>query len=474
MEYGQQNMIFSLAQDYLEKILEEFQDGIYITDSEANTIYLNHSYELISGLPKSEMIGKNMKSLVESGVISMSGTLSVLETGKSIALEQTFRTGKRAMIRSAPVFDENREGRINMVVTVVREITEIHALRLELRRLEQSHRACVLELQQLRKEKEGSPAFLAQDEKTETILRQAETAARLGNPVFLTGETGTGKYTLANYMHTCSERADRPFLHLELSAVAEEERFSWLFGAESDDRDGGRIGILESVSGGTVYIDEITELPAAAVGPVLALMRGGGVRMGDGSFQRPDLRFIAGSRYSPETLRQNKMLPEALLAEISGFVLELPPLRKRRDDIMPLAEYFLNRYNRKTGEKKRIDRNCCFRLMQYDWEGNVTELRNAVRQAAVISGEDELTEEDFGFLFREGQTDAGNGDLPARVDLKYETARLEASYMERMYARHGNVRDAAKALEMDASTFVRKRQRYQQMGLMEKSGDPQA
>ena len=93
------------VEDYLEAVLDNFHDGIYITDREANTVYLNHSYELISGLRKSEMIGKNMKDLVEAGVISMSGTLAVLQSGEPVTSEQIFRTGKRAVITSTPVFD---------------------------------------------------------------------------------------------------------------------------------------------------------------------------------------------------------------------------------------------------------------------------------------------------------------------------------------------------------------------------------
>ena len=107
------------VEDYLEAILDNFHDGIYITDREANTVYLNHSYELISGLRKSEMIGKNMKDLVEAGVVSMSGTLSVLQSGEPVTSEQIFRTGKRAIITSTPVFEDEEKSNLIMVVTIV-------------------------------------------------------------------------------------------------------------------------------------------------------------------------------------------------------------------------------------------------------------------------------------------------------------------------------------------------------------------
>ena len=132
------------VEDYLEAVLDNFHDGIYITDREANTVYLNHSYELISGLRKSEMIGKNMKDLVEAGVVSMSGTLSVLQSGESVTSEQIFRTGKRAVITSTPIFDGDDKTNLVMVVTLVREITEIYSIRKELQRKEQQNRQYML------------------------------------------------------------------------------------------------------------------------------------------------------------------------------------------------------------------------------------------------------------------------------------------------------------------------------------------
>ena len=139
--------------DYLDEILDHVQEGVYITDSEANTVYINHTYELISGLLKTEMLGKNMKDLVENGAISASGTLMVLESGESITIEQSFRTGKRAIITSAPVYDDPVERtHIIMIVTSVREITELYSVRKELKKLEQQNRLYASELARLHNE----------------------------------------------------------------------------------------------------------------------------------------------------------------------------------------------------------------------------------------------------------------------------------------------------------------------------------
>ena len=120
------SILSEFSQDFLITAIESSYDGIYITDGKANTLMVNKGYESISGLKRQDMIGRNMRDLEEDGVISKSGTLLALETGVSVTLEQSFKTGKRVLITSNPIFDE--EDNIVMVLTNVRDITEIRSL----------------------------------------------------------------------------------------------------------------------------------------------------------------------------------------------------------------------------------------------------------------------------------------------------------------------------------------------------------
>ena len=108
-------------------ILNSIYDGLYITDGNANTILINQAYEEVSGLRRESVLGKNMQEIVDTGLIDRSGSLSVLKTRRPVTLEQTFRTGKRALITSTPHFDD--VGNITMIITMVRDITEIYRLR---------------------------------------------------------------------------------------------------------------------------------------------------------------------------------------------------------------------------------------------------------------------------------------------------------------------------------------------------------
>jgi len=480
-----------LEQDYLDAILEHCQDGIYITDNEANTVYLNHSYERISGLLRAEMIGKNMRDLVENGVVSASGTLSVLENGEGITIEQSFRTGKRAIITSSPVYeDAEDQGRIIMVVTIVREITEIYSIRRELRRVMARNREYAKEIRRLEQELGGGVSMIAVDEKSVRQIRLADRVAMVDTPVLVSGEAGTGKEALAHYIHLQSTRREYPFLVVDWSVMPEDNLIGYLFGYEDAGAHEYHMGVLESAEGGTVFMKEFTQMPASVQDRMLALIRNGSCVMGEGVLRRLDVRFIVSSRESLTALRERGQVTGEILQCFSAFSMELAPLRDRRDDIIPLAEYFIRQYNRQTGEKKKFSRQCYQRFMEYDWPGNVQELRVLVQRAAIVSEGNLMSESDLlradsagsaeapsaalsEYLMQKAEcVDSGGGTPSFSVhkqcsDLEYESARLEAYYMNLAFARYHNIRDAANSLGIDSSTFVRKRQRYKAMGLME-------
>ncbi|MCD8217980.1 MAG: sigma 54-interacting transcriptional regulator [Clostridiales bacterium] len=480
-----------MEQDYLDAILEHCQDGIYITDNEANTVYLNHSYERISGLLRAEMIGKNMRTLVENGVVSASGTLSVLENGESITIEQSFRTGKRAVIISSPVYENAEDrGHIIMVVTIVREITEIYSIRRELRRVMALNREYANEIRRLEQELGGGVSVVAVDEKSVRMVRLAERVSALNTPVLISGESGVGKETLAHYIHQQSARREYSFLVIDWSVIPEDNLVGYLFGYEDAGTQEYHMGVLESADGGTIYMKDIDQMPVSVQDRMLALLHSGSCVMGEGILRRLDVRFIVSSLEPMIVLREKELVREEILQCFSAFSIELTPLRERRDDIIPLAEHFIRQYNRQTGEKKKFSRQCYQRLLEYDWPGNVQELRVLVQRAAIVSEGNLMDESDLlladsaggagassvvlsDYLMQKtGHEDGDEGMLSFSVhkqcsDLKYESARLEAYYMNLAFARYHNIRDAADSLGIDSSTFVRKRQRYKAMGLME-------
>ncbi len=461
-------------QNYFNTILENFQDGIYITDNEANTVYLNHSYERISGLSKTEMLGQNMRQLVSKGVISMSGTLSVLETKKNITIEQNFRTGKRALITSMPIYtDDNTKDHIVMVLTIVREITEMYSLRKELSRLSQLNIHYTNEIEKLKKQIIGDIDLIAFDSTYKKTIELSEKVALLNSPILITGELGTGKEKLARYIHNNSPRRKFSFLCVNFSVMSNKNPKEYLFGY-IDEKGKYQSGILENLDGGTIYINEFEELPNSIQDEFFSLLKDNVCVLGDGILKSLDIRFIIGSSFSYEELLERKLIDLNILHLFALFPLNLPPLRERKDDIIPLAKYFLDINNSKTKECKFFAEDSYKMLLEYPWPHNVYELKVLVSRAAIMSTSNEILPESLTFtsaIDTSKMISDSNKTLPKlsqAFDLKEEVGKFEAQYMEQAFENFGNIRESAEFLNMDSSTFVRKRQRYIKAGYMKK------
>lgn len=188
--------------------------------------------------------------------------------------------------------------------------------------------------------------------------------------------------------------------------------------------------------------------------------------MKEGYLQKLNIRMIAGSKYSVQQLEQMASVNNLLLQQFSLFSMEVLPLRERREDIIPLLDFFLNQYNYKTGQNKQFDRESYQCLNDYPWPGNIQELKNLVQRAAIISTGDVIRAQDLFMHDRLEKVEEKQESYQDQVDLKMEVARFEAGYLDHAFSRFGNIREAAASLGMDSSTFVRKRQKYEQLGLM--------
>jgi DNA-binding NtrC family response regulator len=217
------------------------------------------------------------------------------------------------------------------------------------------------------------------------IARVAPTQAS----VFVTGESGTGKELVAETVHAMSKRRDGPFVAVNCGAISPTLIESELFGHERGSFTGAdrrRRGYFEQAGGGTLLLDEITEMPIELQVKLLRVLETGCVtRVGSTESLPVDVRVIAASNRDPQKAVQEGILREDLLYRLCVFPIHLPPLRERGDDIEVLAQHFLALVNRKESSSKRWDDAALARLREYEWPGNVRELRNSVERAAILS-----------------------------------------------------------------------------------------
>ncbi len=228
-----------------------------------------------------------------------------------------------------------------------------------------------------------SPGIVAESDAMRRAFQQAARVAPSEATVLLLGESGTGKEVVAEFIHRRSARGKRPFVRVNCGALPENLIESELYGHEKGaftGADAQRKGRFEEAHEGSIFLDEIGELPLAVQPTLLHVLENGRLRRVGGSQELTvDVRVIAATNRSLEDDVRNGRFREDLFYRLNVFALEVPPLRERRDDILPLAVHFL-----KDG-KRRLAPATERVLMEYDWPGNVRELRNAMERAAIMA-----------------------------------------------------------------------------------------
>ena len=294
------------------------------------------------------------------------------------------------------------------------------------------------------------------------ILSKAKKVAPLDTTVLITGETGVGKNEVANYIHRHSRRHDKPFVTINCSVLPETLIESNLFGYEQGAFTGahreGKLGLFEVAEGGTVFLDEIGELSINMQTKLLRVLEERKFeRLGSNKVIDLNVRIIVATNRNLSKMIKKKLFREDLYYRINIYPIEVPPLRERKKDIIPLANLFLEKLNQRYERSTFFTSQVLKLLVSYDWPGNVRELRNIVERSYVTCNDTEIRESDLGL--RTSLPSESINEIQD-LDLKKYLEEKEFRIMEKYYETYGTVRDAAAALHMTPSTFVRKRQRY--------------
>lgn len=449
----------------LDAIIDHSYDGIYITDGNAKTILVNKAYEEITGVSAADVIGRNMTDIVKEGIISKSGTLMVLKDKKPVTIEQTFKNGKTVLISSNPVFDEL--GDISMVVTNVRDITKLNELQEKLTLSEEISKRYHSEVESIKSQSLTNMKIITQDFKTKEILYKLKKIAPLNYSVLLLGESGVGKEVFARYLYENSNRKDKYFFKVNCGAIPVNLIESQLFGYEQGSFSGadknGRMGIFETADGGTVFLDEVGELPLDMQVKFLRVLQENEiVRVGGTKSIPVDVRIIAATNRDLQDMVKKKLFREDLYYRLNVLPFVIPPLRERRGDITLLINHFIGELNIRLGFKKKISKEAVDTLSKYNWPGNIRELKNIVERIAIMSTSDTIGVDDLPVEYEIAMSLPTYELNEDSIELDKILSRYESKMMDKAYEKYGNVRDAANSLGMHPSTFVRKRQKHHQ------------
>ncbi len=298
------------------------------------------------------------------------------------------------------------------------------------------------------------------------VLRMAERVANSQLAVLIEGETGTGKELVADFIHKKSDRATKPIVKLNCAALSAELVESELFGHVKGAFTGAmkdRIGRVESADGGTLFLDEIGEMPPPIQAKLLRFLQSREFqRVGENQTRVADVRIIAATNRNIEDAIQRGEFREDLFYRLSGVRLLIPPLRLRKEDILPLAERFAASAS-KGKPSPELSEEVKSALLEYDWRGNVRELENTMLRATVLAGERRMIEvqdlpEYIGIgnaRFEDQFPTVMNGS-----SLLKSLEEVERDYIAQVIGKTSSLEEAARVLKIDSATLWRKRKKY--------------
>jgi DNA-binding NtrC family response regulator len=281
-------------------------------------------------------------------------------------------------------------------------------------------------------------------------------------PVLIEGETGSGKELVARGIHDASARRERPFIVVNCGAISPELIESELFGHEKGAFTGAtaqRKGAFELANFGTIFLDEIGELPVALQPKLLRSLEQKEVkRVGGNDLLLADVRVLAATNRNLREEIARKTFREDLYFRIGAITVSIPPLRDRREDVAPIARHFLAGMEKPaSGPLPVLSPAALDILISHDWPGNVRELRNAIQRAVVMAESGELTVHDFSFLRRAAEPEAGT-ETPSGLS-RWEQAE-RTNILGELARQRGNKTKAARELGIAKSTLFEKLKKY--------------
>ncbi len=367
--------ILNMDIDSFLKTIALMYDELLVYDNKYNIIYINNACARHYSCTPEEMIGKTFWDFIDDKWWEPSVLPMVYEQKKAFAIRQKTYIGKELLTIATPIFDDNNE--IAYVVMNVRDevnekdilnpqyISKNHALKAQERLIYKSK------------------------EMVQVIDMLAKISQASINTVF-TGESGTGKTILANYLHSISDRMDKPFVSINCATIPsnliESELFGYVKGAFTGADPQGKKGLFEIADQGILFLDEVTELSSSAQAKLLHVMQSGEfIPIGGTKTQKVNVRILAATNKVLKDLVALGSFREDLYYRLNVVEVHIAPLRLRKDDILPLIYHFLNEFNVKYSLNRSFTDEALKVLTSYKWPGNTRELKHIVERLVVTS-----------------------------------------------------------------------------------------
>ncbi|RDW19425.1 sigma-54 interaction domain-containing protein [Oceanobacillus chungangensis] len=452
-----------MSQYYLDAILATEDDAITVVNEKMEVIYWNIAAVKTYNIEQSEILHKPIDAFFHNDDLMVLKVLRTKEAVKNMYHQP--RNDTHVVINASPIF--NGENEIIGAVSIERDISQIVRLNDNL-----AHTSSELyELRQkvitnnedtpFSKLKGSSPAL-------KQTIQIANKAAKTNATTLILGESGTGKEICARAIHEASLINGGPFIPVNCGAIPNALFESELFGYESGSFTGadknGKAGKIEMADGGTIFLDEVGELPLEMQVKLLRVLQENVVyRIGDSSGKKINVRFVAATNQDLDELMKEKKFRSDLYYRLNVIQITMPPLRNRLTDIYELANYFLNQFAVKYQvTSPKLEADAYQFLLGYHWPGNVRELRNVMERIIILSDTSVIQKQDISRFFQQNGSNSYYGvELTEAKKLPRQIDHLEIQLIEEtLIEMNGNKSATARKLGISRMTLYKKIDRY--------------
>jgi transcriptional regulator with PAS, ATPase and Fis domain len=446
----------------LENIFEQAYDGVMVVDCQGIITRITNTYCRFLNIEQEDAIGRHCTEILPTSRMHI-----VAQTGHAEVGEVMDINGKEAMVMRLPLRENGKLiGAVGKVM--FRDVQDLRTLAEKLDLLENKLKFYEKELKHYQKFRYTFSNIIGNSPAILRAKALAEKAALGKSTVLLRGESGTGKELFAHAIHAAGLRHDQPFVRVNCGAIPAElleaELFGFEEGAFTGAKKGGKSGKFELANKGTIFLDEIGDLPLGMQAKVLRVLQEKEVeRVGSNRLQQLDIRVIAATHRDLEKMMAAGEFRRDLYYRLNVFTVTIPPLREREKDVLQLSDHLLTKFRRELGSTlKKLDRWVVELFQLYAWPGNVRELQNAIERAINVAEDEVIHLDDLPLYLQDLEGRRTNTSLqPLALELADAERR---AILKALKTANGNKSKAAEYLGIHRTNLYRKMEKFGLVG----------
>lgn len=460
-----------------ELIFKHYYDSIYDIAGDGTLLFASSSTDRIIGKHADYVQGKNIMELEHEKLYFPSIFHTVIARRETSTIIQNVENDRKAIVTGVPVFSEN--GDIIRIIVATRDVAslvedierssllqDMNELKKRLKEREKLVESYFVEIRNLRTTKKEVEKLSTKNRDMQKVLDLSKKVASTDSSILILGESGTGKDLIANIIHNMSPRSSGPYIKINCGAIPESILESELFGYEpgafTGANRGGKAGLMELADGGTLFLNEIGEMPLSLQVKLLqAIQDKKFMHLGGNKEIAVDIRIISATNIDLAEAVRKGTFREDLYYRLNVIPVEIPALRNRKEDIPGLSMEFLKRFNTQYSRNKTFSSSAMNILINYDWPGNVRELENIIERLVIVSENDTISPHDFPIQFQTTKKQYLNAaEFEEGKSLREMMNSFEKEILKQAYHKYGSTIKLGELLQVDQSTIARKMKKY--------------